>query len=317
MPGANLKGAALGLASMLAYATHDAVLKLLGASYSPFQILFFAAVLSFPPVTVLLMSARGAQSWRPRFPAWVALRSLCISGGAIACTAAFAALPLAQVYAILFTMPLLITLMSIPLLGERVGLHRWGAILVGLAGVMIVLRPGTASLSMAHGAAMVGALGAATAAVIARRIAAQEKAVVLVIWPLVLNVVITALALPFVYRPMPLGDLGLSGLVAILSLVGGVLSVLAYRAGEAAVVAPMQYSQILWAALYGWLLFSETPDRATVLGVTVIIGSGLYILWRETRGGHSQATPVTAADAAGDALVSPRSTAGPRIFPPA
>lgn len=315
MAGANLRGAMLGLAGMALYAGHDAILKLLGAGYSPFQILFFAAVLSFPPATVLLLARRDIGSLRPRHPGWVALRSGCICLNAIACTTAFGLLPLAQVYAILFTMPLIITVLSIPMLGERVGPHRWGAVIAGLVGVLIVLRPGSGALSLGHAAALTAAFGGALAALIARRIGGQEQAIVLVLWPIVLNVAVTAIALPFVYRPMPVGDLGLTAAVAVLALSASALSVLAYRTGEAAVVAPMQYSQIGWAVLWGWLLFAELPGRATLLGLSVIVGSGIYILWREARGA-SRSSPVTASDAAGDALVSPRATFGPRLFAP-
>ena len=310
----NLRGAGLGLLCMAIYAGHDAILKLLGGGYSPFQILFFAAVMSFPPATILLLARRDAGSLRPASPGWVALRSAALCLNAVACTAAFAVLPLAQVYAMLFTMPLMITVIAIPLLGERVGPHRWAAIAAGLAGVLIVLRPGGEALSWGHAAALAGAAGGALAAVIARRVGSGEKAIVLVLWPIVLNVVVTGAALPFVYRPMAGADLALAGAVALLALTAGALNVWSYRTAEAAVVAPMQYSQIAWAALYGWALFGEVPDRATLLGLAVIAASGIYILWRETRGG-SRSTPVTTSEAAGDAQISPRTTFGARVFP--
>ena len=84
---------------------------------------------------------------------------------------------------------------------------------------------------------------------------------------------------------------------------------------EAAVVAPRQYSQIAWAAFYGWILFGELPDAMTILGLSVIAAAGVYILWREA-GGNSRVSPVTTSDAAGDAQISPRTSFGPRVFPP-
>ncbi len=311
----NLRGAALGLFCMALYAGHDAILKLLGGSYSPFQILFFAAVLSFPAATILLLSRRDGGSLRPAHPGWVALRSAALCLNAIACTAAFAVLPLAQVYAMLFTMPLMITVLAIPLLGERVGPHRWAAIALGLFGVLIVLRPGAGALSWGHAAALLGAAGGSLAAVIARRVGGEEKAIVLVLWPIVLNVLVTGAALPFVYRPMSGADLGLAGAVAMLALAAAAVNVMSYRTAEAAVVAPMQYSQIAWAAFYGWILFGELPDAMTILGLSVIAAAGVYILWREA-GGNSRVSPVTTSDAAGDAQISPRTSFGPRVFPP-
>ncbi|WP_134726266.1 DMT family transporter [Paracoccus luteus] len=303
-PGANLKGAALGLAAMAAYATHDAAIKLLGAGLSPFQLIFFVALLSMPVVAAVAL-ARGGGSLRPRHPGWVALRTCAGTVNVLGAVLAFSTLPLAQVYAILFAMPLLITLMAVPLLSERVGPHRWAAIAVGLVGVLIVLRPGQAPLSAGHLGALVAAAGGSLAAVIARRLAGREATQVLVVWPILLNLAVTAVALPWVYRPMGAGELGLAGLIALFGMAGAALSVLAYRAGQAAVVAPMQYSQILWAVLYGWLLFDETPDRPTAVGLAVIVASGLYILWRESRGASST-RPVLESDRAGDALPSPR-----------
>lgn len=303
MAAANLRGAAFGLAAMAAYASHDVVIKILGGRYSPFQTMFFVALMSLP-VLVLVAAGRSGNGLRPRYPGWIALRTLCMTVGLLGGMTAFAALPLTQVYAILFSMPLLITALSVPMLGERVGAPRWIAVLVGLLGVLIVLRPGQAALSAGHLGALVSALGGAMAAVIARRLGGREDALVLVIWPMMLNLALSALALPLVYQPMPGGDLGLAALIALFGLIGASLNVLSYRFGEAALVAPMQYSQILWAVLYGWLLFSETPDRATLLGLTVIIGSGLYILWRETRQSRSH-RPVLAADRDGEALASP------------
>lgn len=302
MRAANLQGAALGLASMGAYAAHDAIIKILGGRYSPFQTMFFVALISLP-VLVLVAAGRSGNGLWPKNPGWVALRTVCMTAGMLGGMIAFAALPMTQVYAILFSMPLLITALSVPMLGERVGLPRWFAVLVGLAGVLIVLRPGQAALSAGHLGAIVSALGGALAAVIARRLRGGEDTLVLVVWPMMLNLAMCALALPLVYQPMPGPDLGLAGLIALFGLIGASLNVLSYRTGEAAVVAPMQYSQILWAVFYGWLLFAEYPDGATMLGLGVIISSGLYILWRETR--QPSQRPVIEADRAGDAIPSP------------
>ena len=153
----NLSGVLFSLTSFAVFASHDAVIKYLGGSYMPFQILFFSVLLSFPLVTLMLMRDREASTLRPVHPWWVAART---GAGAITGAAAFYAftvLPLAQVYAFIFAAPLLITVLSIPILGERVGLHRWSAVALGLVGVLIVLRPGATEISLGHIAAMVAA----------------------------------------------------------------------------------------------------------------------------------------------------------------
>lgn len=303
MARANLTGAALALASMGVYATHDAIIKLLGASYAPVQTAFFVALMSLP-VLAVVAATQAPVRLRPQNPGWVALRTVCMTAGVLGSMSAFARLPLTQVYAILFCMPLLITLLSVPMLGERIGPARWAAVLAGLLGVLIVLRPGETALSPGHLGAGLSALGGALSAVIARRLGGTERTLVLVMWPVLLNLVVCALALPFVYRPMPGTDLGLAGLVALFGLLGAALNVRSYQLAEAAVVAPMQYSQILWATLYGWVLFSDMPDGATLLGITVIVGSGLFILWRETRAPATR-RPVIGSEAIGEALPSP------------
>ncbi len=202
---------------------------------------------------------------------------------------AFSVLPLAEVYAMIFASPLLITLLAIPILGEKVGLHRGGACVVGLIGVMVVLRPGGVEMELGHLAALTAAFTGALASVIMRLIGRDERAAVLMLYPMMANFVLMGMLLPFVYRPMPLADFGLWALMAGLAFLAGMALIEAYRRADAVLVAPMQYSQILWAALYGWLFFDESVDAVTALGAAIIIASGLYIVFREGRGGSRNA----------------------------
>ncbi len=164
---------------------------------------------------------------------------------------AFSVLPLAQTYALLFATPLLITLLAIPILGEKVGIRRGLAVLVGLLGVLIVLRPGQADLQLGHIAGVTAAVFASLASVIVRKIGQEERSVVLVLYPMVANFLVLGMALPFVYRPMPIEHIGMLGIIASFGFVATLLVISAYRAAEAVIVAPMQYSQIIWAAIYG------------------------------------------------------------------
>ncbi|RJE81845.1 DMT family transporter [Paracoccus onubensis] len=310
----NAAGAMLQLAAMGLYATHDAIIKVLGESYHPFQILFFSSLLSFPLVSLILLQDPNPGTLRPNSPGWVVLRACCGITAGLCGFFAFSVLPLTQVYSILFTTPLLITILSIPLLGERVGLHRWGAILFGLIGVLIVLRPGAQTLEPGHFAAMLGAAASASVAVITRKLGRSERPLVLLMWPMLGNLFVTGTALSVTYQPMQLTDLALTGVIACLGLAGAFLVILAYRAGEAALVAPMQYSQILWATVYGWYLFSEMPDAATLIGAGVIIGSGLYIVWRESHGGNSDNRPAMVARLRTESVTTPKSTILQRIW---
>jgi drug/metabolite transporter (DMT)-like permease len=280
----SLSGVLLGLLAFALFSAHDVVIKLLGGGYAVFQIIFFSVLLTFPLVVLMVMRDTDAGTLRPVHPWWTALRTLAAVLTGLGAFTAFSTLPLAQVYAIIFASPLVITLLSIPILGERVGIHRGGAVVVGLIGVLIVLRPGATELTLGHGAALVTAVMGALAAVIMRKIGREERTAVMMLYPMMANFVLMAILLPFVYRPLALGDLGLQALMAVLAFGASVCLIAAYRRAEAAQVAPMQYSQIVWAVLFGWLMFGETVDGATILGASVVMASGLYIVLREARG---------------------------------
>jgi S-adenosylmethionine uptake transporter len=294
----NLQGALLALAAFGIYATHDVAVKTLGrAEYLPFQIIFFSTLFSLPLVVVMLMRDRRAGTLIPRHPWWTALRVAAALITGSAAFYAFSTLPLAQVYAILFSTPLLITLLAIPILGERVRLRRGIAVLVGLMGVLIVLRPGAAPLSLGHVAALTAALGSSIAAIALRRVGAEERSEVMLLYPMIANIAAMGAVQPLVYKPMPIEDLGLIAFIAVFGFVGNLMVIVAYRKAEAGIVAPMQYSQILWATAYGYYFFDETPDLGTAIGAAVVIASGLYILSREGRARASVTQPVTASQA--------------------
>lgn len=314
MASQTVKGAALSLAAFALYATHDVVVKFLGASYSPFQTIFFAGLLTFPLVSVMLLTDRSGGTLIPRHPGWSLLRTLTAVLNGIAGFYAFSMLPLAQCYAIFFAMPVLITLMAIPLLGEKIGLRRGIAVVVGLIGVGIVLRPGDVDLNLGHLAALTAALMGAMTSVIVRKIGHAERSVVLMLYPMMGNFVVMALALPFVYRPMPIEHLGLLAVMAGLGLMAGLLIIMAYRMAPAVIVAPMQYSQILWAALFGSLLFGEEIDLWTGIGAAVIIASGIYIVLREGTPKVSENRPVLETRSRFDAGSFPRISLWIRFF---
>ncbi|MFV0332494.1 MAG: DMT family transporter [Tropicimonas sp.] len=289
---ANTKGALIALLSFALFSTHDVVVKYLGATYSTFQIVFFSVLLGFPVATLMLMHDNRDANLRPRRPYWVALRTVSVMVTGVTGFFAVTTLPLAQFYAIIFSMPLMITLLSIPLLGERVGLHRAGAVLAGLIGVIVVLRPGSEPLTAGHASALVAAFTSALSSVIVRKVGHEERSVVLLLYPMVANVFVMGAILPFVYVPLSGIDFAAQTVIAILAFAGTLCVIAAYKTGEAVIVAPMQYSQIIWATIYGMILFGESPDLPTVAGATIIIASGLYILMRESRNRVDSNLPV-------------------------
>jgi drug/metabolite transporter (DMT)-like permease len=289
----NLKGAVLGLLGYAIYATNDVGVKVLGQTYAPIQTLFFLVLFGFPVALLMLLSDRTEASLRPKRPLWVGLRVAGYLLNSLCGFYAFAVLPLAQVYSLLFTGPLMITLLAVPVLGERLGVQRLGAVLAGLAGVVIVLRPGgEVALGLGHLAAVFAAFGSALAAVAGRKVGDVERSAVLLLYPMLAAFVLSGAALPLVYKPVPLDHLALFALVAALNFLATLTVIAAFRAGEAAIVSPMNYSQILWATAFGALFFAEVPDQANLIGSAVIIASGLYIILRERTGNRSVVRPV-------------------------
>jgi len=286
------RGPGFALLGFFLFSTHDVIIKSLGASYSPIQIVFFSTILGFPLATFLLMRDATKSNLIPRYPGWVAARTILAVIGASSVFYAFSALPLSQVYAIIFASPLVITVLAIPILGEKVGIHRWVAVVVGLIGVLIVVRPGSAEIQLGHIAAMIAAVASAAASVIIRRIGREERSVVIMLYPMMANFVVMGALLPLVYKPVPIEHLGGLTAIAVLGFLGGLCIISAYRNAEAAIIAPNQYSQIVWSVIFGALIFNEWPDANTALGAAIIILSGLYILLRETRSQSSQNTPV-------------------------
>lgn len=275
-----LRGSAFGLAAFAVFSTQDAVIKSI-SGHSVFQIAFFAVLFSFVPFTLFLALDGNARSYRPQVPGLTALRCLFTLGSLLSAVYAFSVLPMTEVYSLVFTAPILITLLAIPILGEKIKLIRWIAIGIGLIGVMVVLRPGQSELSSGHLAAILAAVCVACTAVVTRKIGNREHSHTLIVYPLLVNLLVTGACLIFVYQPMDGKTLALMAAIGLLSVLGQSLNIEAYRISEAQFVAPMQYSQMLWAMLFGTILFDEEIDRYVIIGSGIIIFSGLLFLWRE------------------------------------
>ena len=314
VPQSNLRGALLSLAAFGVYASNDVIVKFLGASYSPFQTIFFSVLMGFPLVTVLMMTDRSDGNLIPRMPYWTATRAVLTVANALTGFYAFAVLPLSEAYPIFFAMPILITLIAIPMLGEKVGLHRGVAVVVGLLGVLVVLRPGQGALGLGHLAALAAASLGAMNSVLVRKTGQAERSVVIMLYPMLANFVVSGLALPFVYQPMPITHLGLVAAMAALGFVAGLLGIAAYRRAPAVIVAPMQYSQIIWATIYGSLIFHENHDLNTAIGTLIIIASGLYIVLREGKPRVSKYRPVLETMTRFDLGILPRLSSWLRLL---
>ena len=271
------------LLSAFLFATMNAVIKLAqagGASLG--EILFYRQFVAALLVGGVVLAGPGIASLRSaKFPAHVARAVIGLM--AMACTfSAILALPLAEATTLGFTMPIFATILGAVILREPTGVHRWGAVIVGFAGVLIVAQPGGASFPIWGAAAgLTGALLTATVSILLRQIARTESTLTIVFWfstlsllPLGVIYMLSAKAHPPIVWLAMIG-VGALGGVAQLAMTS------ALRFGPVSVVAPMDYSSLIWAALYGWAIFAVLPDAATWIGAPVIVASGMYIVWRE------------------------------------
>jgi drug/metabolite transporter (DMT)-like permease len=191
------------------------------------------------------------------------------------------ALPTAS--AIAFVGPIIVTALSMPMLGERVGPRRWLAVLVGFGGAMVIIRPGTDVMQWGAVLVLVNALCYAVYQILSRKVGSIDPAAVSITLAGIGGFVISTLLLPFSRIVLPISPvdwllfacLGLWGLLAHLFVIK------AYQWGAAAVVAPLGYGELVGATLLGWLIFAELPDAWTWCGASIIVASGLYILYRE------------------------------------
>ncbi len=279
-----VKGLLFALAGFAVFSLHDFLVKWVSkADYSVFQIIFFAMLFGYVPFSLARMADRRAISLRPNNTYLVLLRALLMTAALCCAFLGFSMAPMVQVYVLMFMTPLIISLLAIPILGEKIHLFRWATILMGLAGIMIVLQPSAENLQMGHLYGLIAAFCIAGSAIISRKIGHLENAATLILYPMITNILFSGSLLYFVYQPMPFSDLVVMFLVGVLALLGQLLILNGYRNAPAALAAPMQYSQVIWALFYGVVFFSEQIDEHILVGSLITILSGLLMIWRETR----------------------------------
>jgi len=197
-------------------------------------------------------------------------------------------LPLAEAVALAFLAPLFVASLSVPLLGETVGPRRWAAVGVGFLGMLVMLRPGAEVFRWEALLPAAAAFGYALAMILTRRLSRQDSNAAIVFWGTLLGCLVSSLFLPFAWRTPPLADLGLLAMMGVVGSLSMYVLTVAYRAAPAAVVAPFEYSALLWGVLLGWLIWRELPDAWVWAGTAVIVAAGLYILHREQRAAGAQ-----------------------------
>jgi drug/metabolite transporter (DMT)-like permease len=310
--------AVLSLCTAVALAsTMDAVIKFLSGGYPVHQLLAVRCGLALPLLAAFALCRVG--SLRVERSKWmlVAFRGFIMCTAYLGFAMAVATLPLASGVAIYFTMPLFVAALAGPVLGEYVPVYRWLAIAAGFIGVIIMIRPGSSVFEPAALLALYSALGYGVSQTITRSLSASVPSPVLAFWGNFAYVVLALLlaaafagaevneaghpSVAFLMRGWampPLRDLLLMCATGVMSSIAMVCFATAYRLGEANFVAPFEYSAMLWATIFGIVLFSDFPDIWTIMGGSMVAAAGLVMLWFDQ---HRRRTVVLPPEKAADA----------------
>jgi len=275
------RGIVLMLLSVLLFACMDVVVKWLGATYPTLQIVFFRSLFAFIPLSLFIFRGIGLAALRTRRPIQHVVRSLV---GLMAMTSffyAYSQMPLANAVAIGFAAPIFITALSVPLLGEKVGPRRWIAVLVGFIGVLVIVRPDAGVFHAAAPVALAGTVFYALAMIFVRRLGRTETSTAIVFYFTLCCTLVSGVFMPFVWVSPDAEGWALLILVGLLGGLAQMAMTNAVRLADISVVAPFDYTALLWTALFGFLIWSEVPGLSVWLGAVIVVASGVYILYRE------------------------------------
>jgi drug/metabolite transporter (DMT)-like permease len=285
-PRSALRGIAFMVAGGACFAVMDSLVKWVSPRFAISQIIFFRSLFALLPIGVLAAREGGLRALRTARPGGQVLRSLCGLISLCSFVYAFGHMPLADAVGIGFSAPILITALSVPLLGESVGIRRWSAVLVGFVGVIIIVRPGGGVLQATALVAFVGTLFYALAMILIRQLGRSETTIAIAFYYSATCIVVAGAALPFQWATPDLAD-GLCLLA--LGIIGGfgqLFVTAAFRSAPVAIVAPFDYVSIIYVSLIGYAVWGDVPDTPLLVGAAILVASGLYILHRETRRGR-------------------------------
>lgn len=275
------------LAASATFTLGAAFVKALTEHVPVFEIVMVRSYVAFLAMTPVLWRAGGLAAMRTNRPGGHFLRTIYGFFGTFTTVYGFAYLPIVTVTALGFAMPLFLTILSVPLLGERVGWRRASAVVVGLVGVMIMLRPwddlmDSAGQPLAVGLVLAGVVTWALAMITIRQMGeAGEKNVTIVAWfTLGTALMATVCAIPGWVTPSPM-HLAMMVAAGVMSGVAQLLMTEGYRSGETTLVAPFEYGAIVYATILGIMIWGEYPDLWTLTGIAILVGAGLYIWRRE------------------------------------
>jgi drug/metabolite transporter (DMT)-like permease len=278
-PAPSFVAIAFVLLAVALFSAMDALSKILAATYDPVEVVWgrYLAILAMLAPLVL----RDPRALLAARPGLQLVRGVTVLGAALLFIAGLARLPIADATAIGFASPLLVTALSIPLLGERVGPRRWAAVCAGFAGVLIVVRPGSGAMGWAALLPLLSAVCWGFSLVVTRHMRGGDKPLTTLLYSTVIGFVASSAALPLVWQPPSAEAWALMVVMGMLSAAGQYLLIAGLARGDASLLAPFSYSQMIWSTLTGFLIFGTVPTAWTWCGAAIIVASGVYIAHRE------------------------------------
>lgn len=278
-----LGGVSIGFLGYTLFVVLDTIIKkYLANDYSVFQINFFICLFSFIPTIITIHFLHAWKTLKNDLILIQLLRGIfgLISGAFV--VNSFRSHALNEIYPIMFSAPLFLIILSHFFLGEKVGIRRWSAVLIGFIGVLIVSRPGTIHFTMSYLGLFVSAFLIAINIALVRKFSKNHSSISFTFYAFLSAAIINGLLAMNNYMAMTLNDTMILILCGIICGVGGNFLTMASKNLESSVFAPIQYTQLFSGIILGYLIFSDLPDIYEIIGSTIIILSGVYIIYRET-----------------------------------
>jgi drug/metabolite transporter (DMT)-like permease len=275
------RGIALILLSTVFLATSDISAKYLAKTLPSIEIAWVRFVIFALIMVPAMVPGSPMFALRTSNLKLQLLRGLALLGSSVLFITGLRYLPMAEASATSFVAPLFVTALSIVFLSEKVGIRRWIATMVGLTGVLVIVRPGTGAFQLAALLPIVSAFAWAGTLVMTRVMSGREHAITTMAYSSIVGVCVMSALVPFVWVAPSSNEILICLLVGVASTTGQWIVVLAFRYADASVLAPFSYIQLLWACMLGFLIFGEVPDAWTMAGAAVIVASGLYTAHRE------------------------------------
>lgn len=281
------------LIGVLALSGLDAIVKWLTTDYSLPQLIFIRSMVAIVILSPVAWRGGGWTAFKTSKPSVHLWRAFLSLGASYLFFFALGSMKLADIMAIVMTAPVMITALSAPILGEHIGVHRWGAIALACLGMLVVVRPGTEVFDPVALAVIIAAVFYALNMISNRVLKDRETLTALIFYPHFGMVTVSLVLLPWNWTTPDWTDLGLLMILGIFAGIGHLFLTMAFQRAAPPAIAPLEYTGLIWAIMLGYWVWGELPDRFTILGMILIVAGGLYVIRRETRLGIGHAEDLT------------------------